>query len=238
MNKICLTLILIIFSSYSRAQNPSTLQISLSDGSAFSLQFDNQVIEAGERQITIANVVSGTHNFSILKLRRNSNGDHGSASFQPVYRATIQIEAATAVSYIVNIANSSHQSNTQKLYYSLNNSTIGSSATNLPLSGFSSFSPTEMSELKTAVDKSIIHSDKRKVIVRALRNRGVYAAQIRTIMDWLSFDTDKLVLAKTLFASCVDSQNYWKLADALSFSSSKNSLLAFVDAQQVAPSNE
>ena len=71
-------------------------------------------------------------------------------------------------------------------------------------------------------------SDKVAMISSVARNTYFNADQIRSILKTLSFDKDKLKVAKELYARCVDRQNYYLVYDAFDFDSSKRELSEFV----------
>ncbi|WP_165589275.1 DUF4476 domain-containing protein [Chryseobacterium aquaticum] len=44
----------------------------------------------------------------------------------------------------------------------------------------------------------------------------------------LSFDKNKLILAKSLFSKCVDKQRYYVVSEALDFEKSRRELMDFI----------
>jgi len=52
--------------------------------------------------------------------------------------------------------------------------------------------------------------------------------QISVLVKDLSFDKNKIALAKSLFSKCVDKQKYFVVGDALDFESSRRDLMDFV----------
>ncbi|MNY47846.1 hypothetical protein D3C86_1831440 [compost metagenome] len=52
--------------------------------------------------------------------------------------------------------------------------------------------------------------------------------QISVLVKDLSFDKNKITLAKSLFSKCVDKQKYFVVGDALDFESSRRDLMDFV----------
>lgn len=57
------------------------------------------------------------------------------------------------------------------------------------------------------------------------------AYQIARLISEMSFDQDRLVLAKMAYKNCIDPQNYYKVIDAFSFSSAKEELRKFISHQ-------
>lgn len=52
--------------------------------------------------------------------------------------------------------------------------------------------------------------------------------QINVLVKDLSFDKNKLILAKSLFSKCVDKQRYFVVGDALDFEKSRRELMDFI----------
>ncbi|RYY86626.1 MAG: DUF4476 domain-containing protein [Chitinophagaceae bacterium] len=66
----------------------------------------------------------------------------------------------------------------------------------------------------------------------ALSSNRVSTVQIKQLMQLFSFDNDRLELAKAAYPRCTDKNNYFQLSDAFEFSSSKESLSAWVRTQR------
>lgn len=56
--------------------------------------------------------------------------------------------------------------------------------------------------------------------------------QIKSIVTLMSFESGKLELAKYAYDFCIDKQNYYTVADAFSFSSSKEDLMNFIGSKK------
>ncbi len=52
--------------------------------------------------------------------------------------------------------------------------------------------------------------------------------QINVLVKDLSFDKNKLILAKSLFSKCVDKQRYFVVGEALDFEKSRRELMDFI----------
>jgi hypothetical protein len=91
----------------------------------------------------------------------------------------------------------------------------------------------DVTELGVRVKDRMTDSDKDKLMRSVLANKTYYTEQLRTMMGWLSFESTKLEFAKWAYDNTIDKENYWKLEDIFSFSSSKNELTDYV--QQKGP---
>jgi hypothetical protein len=84
------------------------------------------------------------------------------------------------------------------------------------------FSDRDMEDLLSRVAGRITDSDKEQLMKTALEDRTVYTGQVRRMLSALSFDDTKLDFAKWAYSHAEDRQDYWKLEDAFSFSSTKD----------------
>ena len=89
-----------------------------------------------------------------------------------------------------------------------------------------------MNDLKERVDLRMFNDGKVQLISSVLQDRTYTTAQVRTMLSWLSFDDSKLQLARMAYANVMDKQNYWKLEDAFSFSSTKEHFSEYLTARR------
>ena len=61
-----------------------------------------------------------------------------------------------------------------------------------------------------------------------IRGRALTAAQIERMVRELTFDSNRLSLAKYAYRYCIDPGNYYKVERALTFLSSKEELRAYI----------
>lgn len=74
---------------------------------------------------------------------------------------------------------------------------------------------------KTTIAKNIIQS-----------NPCFYSKQIKEIVELFNFESGKLEIAKFAYDFTIDKENYYRVADAFSFSSSKEELIEFIRKQK------
>ncbi|RYZ47500.1 MAG: DUF4476 domain-containing protein [Sphingobacteriales bacterium] len=80
----------------------------------------------------------------------------------------------------------------------------------------------DMNSLRESVGDRVTDSDKLKQLRTVLQDRSYSMEQVRTMMRWLSFESTRVEFAKWAYDNAQDRQDYWKLADDFSFSSSKD----------------
>lgn len=80
----------------------------------------------------------------------------------------------------------------------------------------------------TSLRKESFDDNKTRKISTAARNNYFTAQQIVDVIKTLSFEENKLQLAKELYRVCVDQRNYYLVNDVFSFSSSKQKLNEYI----------
>lgn len=112
-------------------------------------------------------------------------------------------------------------SNTRALFLAFLQNPQGNSAQN-------EVSEIDFEGFLEAVHKQSFDQDKVNYIKTYMQNAYLNTSQIKMLMKDISFDSSRIDIAKFLFDKCVDKPNYYKLAEMLSFSSSKTDLNNFV----------
>jgi hypothetical protein len=82
--------------------------------------------------------------------------------------------------------------------------------------------------LKQYVQNEAFDDRRINIAKQASGNSYFSTTQVRDLMGIFSFDDGKLDVAKYLYSRTVDRNNYYLLTDALSFSTNKDALLAFI----------
>jgi hypothetical protein len=71
--------------------------------------------------------------------------------------------------------------------------------------------------------------DKKLVFINQQGSHAMFTSeQISILVKDLSFDKNKLALAKSLFPKCVDKQKYFIVGEALDFESSRKELMDYI----------
>ena len=86
----------------------------------------------------------------------------------------------------------------------------------------------EFNEAKNAIANNHFDSSRMLMAKQIVAANPMSAIQIAQIMELFAFDSSKLEFAKYAFAYCVDTQNYYKAVNVLSFSSSKDELNRYI----------
>jgi hypothetical protein len=85
------------------------------------------------------------------------------------------------------------------------------------------------SEFLSMLQKNARFDDSRLSMIRQLMRTTMFSSQqIQALVKEMSFDKNKLSLAKSIFNNCVDKHKYFIVCDAFDFESSKRELMDFV----------
>jgi len=82
--------------------------------------------------------------------------------------------------------------------------------------------------LEATLLNASFESDRKIIAEQAVSTHSVTAEEIFLIMNMFSFESSKLDFAKFAYPHCVDRQNFYRVNDAFSFSSSIRDLNMFI----------
>lgn len=84
-------------------------------------------------------------------------------------------------------------------------------------------------QFMSAMKKDAWFDDKKITFINQQGRHAMFTSdQIAVLVKDLSFDKNKITLAKSLFSKCVDKQKYFIVGDALDFDSSRRNLMDFI----------
>ena len=93
--------------------------------------------------------------------------------------------------------------------------------------------PAEFDQIKSSINKESSSSVKISLTKEILSAKKCFTcAQVKEIVNLMSFESGKIEMAKYAYDYIVDKANYYTIADALSFSSSKEDLMRFIKSKQ------
>lgn len=90
------------------------------------------------------------------------------------------------------------------------------------------FLKTDSNRLNDLLNQKENDQDKLALAARELQNMQLRVSEIADLMELFIRDDNKLSFAKCAYPTCLDKQNYEKVGDALSFSSTREKLLDFL----------
>ncbi len=93
--------------------------------------------------------------------------------------------------------------------------------------------PDEFNQIRESIKKESFNSTKLTIAKQVIRSKPCFTArQITDLVKLFSFDDTRLELAKFAFDYTIDQENYYQVADAFSFSSSKEELMKFLEGKR------
>lgn len=91
----------------------------------------------------------------------------------------------------------------------------------------------EFSDMIQSIKKETFNSTKITITKNILRSRPCFTTgQVKEIVNEFSFESGKVEIAKFAWDYTVDKENYYKIADAFTFSSSKEDLMKFIESKR------
>lgn len=90
----------------------------------------------------------------------------------------------------------------------------------------------DANQLNDLLNQKENDQDRLAIASQELKNRRLRSSEIIDLMELFVRDDNKLAFAKYAYPSCVDKENYDKVGDALSFSSTREKLTAFIKNQR------
>jgi hypothetical protein len=237
MKRILLLTVLLITTISVFAQRGATgasLKIKLTTNQMLSVAVDDRYYERRGTSLTIGNIPNGRHYLKVYNYRIGRSGN-GRANL--VYSGYVDLRPASHNTAIVDPFQRKLTMRTVSTYIRERNDPYEN--WNDPNydkydDGYNSneLRNQEVADLDNRVQDRSMDGDKLKLVQTALNGRTYYTDQLRTMVGWFSFESTKLDFLKGAYDNTIDKENYWKLEDVFSFSSSKDELNDFVNARK------
>jgi hypothetical protein len=84
-------------------------------------------------------------------------------------------------------------------------------------------------QLKATMLNAPFDNTKLSIAKQAISSNGILSSQVLELMGLLTFESNKLNLAKFAYAHTADRQNYFMVNNGFTFSSSINSLNSYIN---------
>jgi hypothetical protein len=192
----------------------SNLVINSADNSFISVAINNSAPVAPSSHISFTNLMPGKHRIKIFKYVLN-HGGHLKPKL--VYNGFVSVPAASEVIYSINFYN-------QLILIACN-----------PITGWNPSPPLAFGMTPQAFNQLIISlsnipfDDTRLNIAKqAIMSNGATSQQILEIMGMLTFESNRLDLAKFAYNYVADPNNYFLVNKGFSFSSSIDELRKYI----------
>lgn len=229
MKRFIYTLLLLLgvtASGFAAYDGRSVLEIRLSDKSPLVVTIDGRQYNKHGRSITIGNLPKGKHSIRIYEFLEYKRGG-GRAKL--LFTGTIKVDAGTYNYCVVDVKTQDMRVRTMDLEYAyVDYDDYGSSDSIAVGDNGGTLSAKDLNDLKTRADGRITDTEKLKLLKSVLSDYTYSSAQVRTITGWLAFEDSKLNFAKWSYDKVTDKQDYWKLEDIFTYSTSKDEFNKFI----------
>jgi hypothetical protein len=236
MSRLVYTLLFVVTAftpAMAQYSQRSVLEIRMNDHEPIVVSVDNRYYDRHGRTITIGNLPRGWHDLRVYEYLEYKKGG-GRAKL--LYTGRIRIEAGTVTNCVVDRQTGRMRIRTMDIEdayldydqpdndrYNDNNDRRDRNSNIL--------NNQDLNDLKARVDDRITDTEKLKLMKSVLEQRTYYSVQVRTMMDWLAFEGSRLDFAKWSYDKVLDKQDYWKLEDMFTFSSSKDEFNEYISSR-------
>lgn len=210
----------------------SKLTLSTWDNSYFTVVIDNHRYNTPSNYFEFNQLRAGKHYIEIIKQTCSNNINYltlnGSSTRinQVVYSGYINIPFGDEVIAILNRFNSLNISNVCNHYQQTNNDDnyYSDNYYNSYSYGINNFN-----RLVETIRNKSFDDTKMTIAKQAIASNGVTSQQVYELMLLLTFESNKISLAKYAYEYTVDKNNYYIVNDAFTFNSSINSLDRYIN---------
>lgn len=234
-NMISTLVIACIFSINANADHRlSDLHIRKFDNAPVLVQFDNQFVNDPGPVKKINNLVAGRYRLKIWTIQNPNHYNH--AYKRLLYNGFIDVPAGAEVRAMLTRNNTIRINQvipnfvpvpvdpTCNPYAPFNPTPIGYQSQHHLMS------PAEFNALLNTIDNQSFESTKMVIAKQAIRDHEMMTtSQVADLINLLSFDSNKLELAKFAYQYTVDRHKYFQLFNHFSFDSSVRSLSEYMD---------
>lgn len=236
MKRLLLLTLLLVCTISTFAQRGASLRIQLSTNRVLAVSIDDRHYDRQGTSLTIGEVPAGRHYIKVYSYHVSRNGARRP---NMVYSGYIDLKPASRNMAVVDPfqrkmtmrTTQTFDRNDNDVYEDWNDRRDNRRNDRDDNYNDNSLLNSEVSDLGARIRDRSTDGDKLKLVQSALTGRTYYTEQLRPMLGWFSFESTKLEFAKWAYDNAIDKDNYWKLEDVFSFSSSKNELTAYIDSK-------
>ena len=241
MKKIFTLLLSSLFSLSLLAFDGSRLSIStVNNNMKLKIEVDGQRVRLMGNSITLNNLNEGSHNFRIYRAKSgeyvNNSFDQG---FEIIYATSIFLSRAYQVDITINgtgkVFMDSYRIDSESECYINDNIDYGKKSgddktygTGNEFSYKNIMSAGEFRQVTNQIRKEWLDANRMISVKTIIDKNNFTAKQIKELMCLFTFESNRQEVAKYAYRKTQDKENYWKLNDAFTFSSSKDDLARFI----------
>ncbi len=221
MKKACFMLMLLAAQAARANHGSSDLRLAVFNDTWFTVAVDNRYYGQPDRSFELHDLAPGTH---WIEVYGYGNHPHGPGPFsRPLYRGTVNLPAASVVTVRIN------------KYLQLNVKHVAPKFIAPPACGplpppVFPMGDGAFGELLRTIDHQAFDSSRLLIAKQGIGSAYVTAAQVRRLMESMTFESTRLALAKFAFGRVIDKERYYIVNDAFTFSSSIRDLDRYIHA--------
>lgn len=233
--------------SFASFRERSVLQLRLSDNQPLTVVINGRNYDRQGTRITIGDLPAGRHSVRIYWFRPYRDGRGGHAKL--LYTGTIRLRPGTVTHGVLDRATGDLRLRVRDIDANdyrdgrLSDNDVGRQEDRrddryddrdrerTDREEQASFRDNDLQDLQKRSEERIGDTDKLKLMKSVLERHTYTSSQVRTMSQWLSFDSSKLDFLKWAYNGTVDKRDYWKLEDVLSFDSSKEEFSDYLKAK-------
>lgn len=230
MKKTITSVLFALFCVTLFAQNTSNLTISTTGTSNLKIRFANKKYSLMDRSLTFQSLTPGTYSLTIYQLQNKPFG--GGTEYVNVFDKTITLTAQRHMEVCVlrfgKVSWDEKQIERDNWNESYQNPEPdrdrgwGNGNNRYPVDA------PNFEKMKTAITGEFYDEDKMTMAKVVMKNNWFTAAQLKAFTEKFLYDDNKLAFAKFAYDYCVDPGNYYTIADALFYQTTKQDLLKFI----------
>ena len=205
----------------------SEFNLKMYDNSAFTVTIDNNCFNELSWDFSLANLTPGKHYLKVMKLGKKKYGYCNVPVI--VYNSYINVPAQSKVYAMIDFYGSYKVCNISpvhsKNYYGHDKYTNEKNchAIKEPVCEYG-LPQTKFCELKNTIASKSFDSSKLQIAKQAISTNNLTSVQITELIGLITFESNKLDLAKFAYRFTIDKQNYYMVNNAFAFESSVKEL--------------
>lgn len=219
------------------AQTTSNLTISTTGASNLKIRFANKKYSLMDRSLTFQSLNPGSYALTIYQLQNKPFG--GGTEYVTVFDKTITLAAQKHMEVCVlrfgKVAWDEKQIERDNWNESYQNPEPDRNRDRDREGGWGygnnnrvAVDATNFEKMKDAISKQTFDDDKLTMAKVVMKNNWYTAAQVKSITEKFTYDDNKLAFAKYAYDFCIEPGNYYTIADAMIYQSTKQDLLKFI----------
>jgi len=212
--------------THGNRRDGSEIVITLWDDSPFTVVFDHAVYNAPSNVFRLDNVEPGLHK---LVVKQSKFGRYGEV-VEILYRGDVRIPANSRLITKIGRHYNLEIIREERLGGAGHggHGGHGGGYYNSGHGGYYGKPPLIFEDLKISLQNADFESDRRMIAEQAVVTNSVIADDIYRILMFFDFESTKLEFAKFAYPHCEDKNNFYRVNDAFSFSSSIRELNDYI----------